>query len=157
MEDDSGLEYVEAIPQNDKESDPFFNCRIRKDGFGGKVDDIEQGAISKERLYRIRYDDGDMEHLDADEMLTYMERCIVISCQEENTDGHHHLSCARMSGEVLLRLAVPYNLAARSLRFFWGAEVRRTSSPGAFGVRRRSTHLGWHKIAETCSVVRFWY
>merc|ERR1719235_2529442 len=34
----------------------------------GKVDDIEVGKVSRERLYRIKYQDGDLEHLTAEQV-----------------------------------------------------------------------------------------
>merc|ERR1712087_152569 len=45
-----------------------------KDGFSGQVEDIEQGKVSKDRLYRIKYSDGDLEHFTADQVRDFMER-----------------------------------------------------------------------------------
>merc|ERR1712087_757211 len=49
----------------------FFNAKIFKDGFNGMVEDIEQGKITKEKLYRIKYDDGDLEHFTAAQVSEY--------------------------------------------------------------------------------------
>merc|ERR1719428_1661166 len=52
--------------------DPLYQCKIKRtvEGttFDGTVEDIEIGKVSRERLYRIRYSDGDLEHLVAAEV-----------------------------------------------------------------------------------------
>merc|ERR1712039_535119 len=50
------------------------NVRIQKDGFEGQVEDIEQGKVTKDRLYRIKYSDGDLEHFTAEQVREFMER-----------------------------------------------------------------------------------
>ena len=59
-----------ALSQQTKEKDPFFHAPIRRTiaglSFDGMVVDIEIGAISGVRLYRIQYSDGDMEHVTED-------------------------------------------------------------------------------------------
>ena len=64
-------EIVELL-QHVKDTDPFLGVRISRDTngvtFHGKVDDIEIGAESMDRLYTIRYDDGDREYLTAVEV-----------------------------------------------------------------------------------------
>ena len=44
-------------------ADPVFHARLAKEGRHGFVDAIGHGVESGERLYRIRYDDGDFEHV----------------------------------------------------------------------------------------------
>lgn len=60
-------EELEDLPPAEKQSDPYFQQKIKRivDGttFTGTVEDIEVGKVSRERLYRIRYEDGDLEHL----------------------------------------------------------------------------------------------
>jgi hypothetical protein len=60
-------EELEDLPAADKQADPYFQQKIKRvvDGvtFTGQVEDIEVGKVSRERLYRIRYEDGDLEHL----------------------------------------------------------------------------------------------
>ena len=50
-----------------KEADPLLNARIRRVVDGtvciGSVCDVHVGTISKERLYFIVYEDGDMEDM----------------------------------------------------------------------------------------------
>ena len=63
-EDEEELEDLTIAQQ---ESDPLREVRIKR-VIGGKVCcgcvcDIGVGRISKERLYRIRYEDGDMEDM----------------------------------------------------------------------------------------------
>merc|ERR1719476_293333 len=41
--------------------------------FDATVEEIERGKISGERLYRIRYSDGDLEHLTAQQV----EECLI--------------------------------------------------------------------------------
>lgn len=69
-------EEVEELPKEDKLSDKLLNASICRtvDGevFEGIVDDIEIGKQTKERLYRIRYSDGDLEHLVREEVLECM-------------------------------------------------------------------------------------
>merc|ERR1712137_410806 len=56
-----------------KRSDELLNVSIRRsvngEVFDGIVEDIEVGKQTKERLYRIRYTDGDLEHLVREEVL----------------------------------------------------------------------------------------
>lgn len=65
-------EELEDLPEVEKESDPLRHARIQRsvDGkvFKGQVDDIECGRITQERLYRIKYEDGDLEHMTADQV-----------------------------------------------------------------------------------------
>merc|ERR1712241_1164619 len=67
LQDLSDDEQLEDVPAGDKEADPLRHARIKRiiDGteFIGEVEEIERGRISKERLYRIKYPDGDLEHM----------------------------------------------------------------------------------------------
>lgn len=66
MEEDVEEE-LEDLPEEEKMVDPLRHAKIRRivngEEFDGEVEDIEQGKISKDRLYRIKYSDGDLEHL----------------------------------------------------------------------------------------------
>ena len=66
-----------------KEVDPYWNCSIkRKIGgwlFRGKVEDIELGKISRQEVYRVKYEDGDLEHFLAAEIEEHMVRHKSIS------------------------------------------------------------------------------
>ena len=65
-------EEVIALPEAVKDSDVLWRAsveRFLKDVvYYGIVEDIEQGKDSGERLYFIRYTDGDTEHLTADQV-----------------------------------------------------------------------------------------
>ena len=56
-----------CVPMADKQSDPLFNQKFTFfiDGapLAGFVDDVEVGKVSRERLYRIRYADDDLQHM----------------------------------------------------------------------------------------------
>lgn len=75
MEDEEEEE-LEDIPDMEKKADPLMYACIRRkvDGieFEGQVEDIEVGKVSRERLYRIKYSDGDLEHL-TDDMVRSMQ------------------------------------------------------------------------------------
>merc|ERR1719331_3392284 len=65
-EDEEVVEVAEA----ELVSDPLYKCLIRKHFpqgiFIGRVAGVDVGVVSKEKLYRIEYADGDQEHLSAD-------------------------------------------------------------------------------------------
>jgi hypothetical protein len=75
-------EYVDELPEAEKAEDPLRNARIKRplDGHEGaevfcvgRVERIEVGSESGERLYRIRYEDGEVEHLGEYEVILYQE------------------------------------------------------------------------------------
>merc|ERR1719217_571890 len=72
------------LPLEEKMKDPYYKKMIKKhfldqnEVFFGTVDDIELGKVSKERLYFVRYDDDDAEHM----TLSEVKRCYV-------PDSHH--------------------------------------------------------------------
>ena len=61
-----------ALPEAEKDADVLRRASIERVLKGcvyhGTVEDIEQGKDSGERLYLIRYTDGDTEHLTADQV-----------------------------------------------------------------------------------------
>lgn len=70
-------EVLEDLPGHEKASDPLRNawvrrsCRVPGGGskvFMGEVVEIEVGTTTGDRLYRIRYTDGDLQHLTAEEV-----------------------------------------------------------------------------------------
>lgn len=67
-------EALEEVPENEKRFDPLWGTRVLKGPFRGKVEDIERGAATKERLYRIRYEDGDTQHMTAEQVTQYEDR-----------------------------------------------------------------------------------
>ena len=70
-------EELEEVPAQEKQGDPWMGAKLRRtvDGtvFDAVVEDIERGQVTGERLYRIRYTDGDAEHLTA---LQCLECCL---------------------------------------------------------------------------------
>ena len=62
-------EELEDVPAEEKQGDPWMGAKLRRTVDGTEldavVDDIERGKVTGERLYRIRYADGDAEHLTA--------------------------------------------------------------------------------------------
>ena len=70
-------EKIAELLQHEKDTDPFFGVRISRDTngvtFHGKVVDIMIGAESMDRVYIIRYDDGDREDLTAVEVAAAAE------------------------------------------------------------------------------------
>jgi len=60
-------EEIEELPEADKQADPLYGAKIRRQVdnkfWVGCVHEIEMGKVSRERLYRIMYEDGDLEHL----------------------------------------------------------------------------------------------
>ena len=69
---ESEVETIEDLSPADKATDPLSGARIRRlvDGswLTGKVVDIEQGKVTKERLYLTRFQDDDREHLTAEQV-----------------------------------------------------------------------------------------
>eukprot|EP00931_Biecheleriopsis_adriatica_P104356 TRINITY_DN79038_c0_g1_i1.p1 TRINITY_DN79038_c0_g1~~TRINITY_DN79038_c0_g1_i1.p1 ORF type:complete len:360 (-),score=50.92 TRINITY_DN79038_c0_g1_i1:602-1681(-) len=65
-------EELEELPEAEKLEDPLLNAHIRKVignvAFNGYIEDIEVGRVTRERLYRVRYDDGDLEHMTPDQV-----------------------------------------------------------------------------------------
>lgn len=76
------------MPEAEKKVDPFRCAHIQREvngnTFMGVVVDIEQGTITKERLYRIQYDDGELEHLTPEQV---KEMMIVGDDQEDVPQG----------------------------------------------------------------------
>ena len=60
------------LPEEDKVADPLRRATIKRvlDGvvYYGEVEEIEQGKVSHDRLYRVKYTDGDIEHFIADQV-----------------------------------------------------------------------------------------
>ena len=67
VQDDEEGEELEELPQTVKERDPLRHAKITWDSGGevcfGYVEDIEVGKTTGERVYLIRYLDGDVQHM----------------------------------------------------------------------------------------------
>lgn len=72
LQDIESEEELDDIPADEKEADPLRHARIKRliDGteFIGEVEDIECGRVSRERVYRVRYPDGDLEHMTLEQL-----------------------------------------------------------------------------------------
>jgi hypothetical protein len=77
---DEEEEELEDVPAKEKEADPQRHAKIIRYLNGtlirGKVDDIEQGKNTKDRLYLIKYDDGDLEHYTRDMVIEYEDKAL---------------------------------------------------------------------------------
>jgi len=66
------------LPEAEKEADPLRRARIRRDIGGqeycGWVEDIEVGKVTGERLYRVRYEDEDLEHYPLDRLREFLDK-----------------------------------------------------------------------------------
>ena len=71
-----GEELVD-LPYDQLIKDKLIGARVKRQigifYFAGRVEDIEVGVISKERLYRIRYSDGDVEHFTAEQVREFAD------------------------------------------------------------------------------------
>merc|ERR1712217_855241 len=72
-------------------NDPYMSARIEKDKFKGEVKDIEMGKVSKERLYLVKYDDDDLEHLTLDQV----KKCAVEKVNEAKGKGKAKAKAAK--------------------------------------------------------------
>ena len=74
-------EEVIALPEAEKDSDVLRRASVKRFLKGvvhyGTVEDIEQVKDSGERLYLIRYTDGDVEHLTADQVRELSNTAVV--------------------------------------------------------------------------------
>ncbi|CAL1168760.1 unnamed protein product [Cladocopium goreaui] len=81
-------ETIEQLPSELKENDELLNAEVAKtiDGkmFKGVVEDIEVGQISRDRLYRVRYTDGDLEHMTETEVRQVL---VALATKFENDEG----------------------------------------------------------------------
>ena len=72
------LEY-KFLKEAEQEADSLFHAKIRRSVGGmmlrGYVEDTDVGQRTGERLYRVRYEDGDLEHMTDVQML----QCVVLS------------------------------------------------------------------------------
>ena len=76
---DSQEEELEDLPSAEKEADPLRNAKIMRVIDGKEhtthVEDIEVGKLTGERVYRLKYSDGDMqqmtEHQAREHQVTY--------------------------------------------------------------------------------------
>ena len=64
---------LEPLSQCDETRDPLFQTRVlRRVGcitYPGRVENIEVEKVSRNRIYLIRYDDGDEDHVPEEEVI----------------------------------------------------------------------------------------
>ena len=98
-------EALESISDLEELADPYLHSRIWKAGYGGFVETIERATISKSVLHRVRYDDGDIEHLELQEVIDFQVPRLVLTCRLAScVKGHIRVTCTSMSGIVLARV-----------------------------------------------------
>eukprot|EP00929_Paragymnodinium_shiwhaense_P122702 TRINITY_DN95680_c0_g1_i1.p1 TRINITY_DN95680_c0_g1~~TRINITY_DN95680_c0_g1_i1.p1 ORF type:complete len:284 (+),score=75.12 TRINITY_DN95680_c0_g1_i1:92-853(+) len=72
---DETEEQTRRLPKRMRHADPLFQRRVMREmggrWYGGTVADIEYGQTSRERLYLVRYDDGDLEHWTEEKVKMY--------------------------------------------------------------------------------------
>ena len=78
---------LEDLPEADKEGDPLRFASILRSADGlvykGVVEDFEWDKLALERLYRIKYEDGDNEHLTAEQV----EDCQALQLKMKKVRG----------------------------------------------------------------------
>jgi len=66
-ESDEDDESLLEVPKKQKEEDPYLHCRVCVHSCGGsfcgRICNMHIGSETKEILYEVKYDDGDVEHL----------------------------------------------------------------------------------------------
>jgi len=76
-------EEVEALSEAQRVADPLWQVRIKNNVggrvFTGRVVGIDEGAISKDRLYLVQYEDGDLEHMTAETVRSCAEKPVAAS------------------------------------------------------------------------------
>ena len=91
--DEAEYEELEPIPHSEKTTDPWFHARILRwmgsRTYAGYIADVEIGKVSRDRLYLIRYDDGDLEHVTEKQVLEHEEFEPIPQC-EKSTDLLFH-------------------------------------------------------------------
>ena len=84
-------EELADLPEADKEADPMRKAMICRviDGkeCAGQVEDIQVGKISQERLYLIKYSDGDIEHFTADQVWEHLFTGGMPKIEEDDEEG----------------------------------------------------------------------
>ena len=72
-------EELQAVPEAEKQLDPLYRAQIKRciagQMFAGEVEDVKIGMRSAERLYRVKYEDGDLEDMTADEVEEFLVSC----------------------------------------------------------------------------------
>eukprot|EP00746_Dinoflagellata_sp_MGD_P116631 gnl/MRDRNA2_/MRDRNA2_52455_c0_seq1.p2 gnl/MRDRNA2_/MRDRNA2_52455_c0~~gnl/MRDRNA2_/MRDRNA2_52455_c0_seq1.p2 ORF type:complete len:198 (+),score=72.43 gnl/MRDRNA2_/MRDRNA2_52455_c0_seq1:101-694(+) len=76
-------EEVEALSEEKRLADPLWQVRIKNTiagkTFAGRVVGIDEGTQTKERLYLVQYEDGDLEHMTADSVKSCVDKPVSAS------------------------------------------------------------------------------
>lgn len=70
MTDDSHLSEEITDVTDECQSDPFLGARVEYQGIQGTITDISQGVESGVMVYRVTYNDGDVQDFDEKQLLT---------------------------------------------------------------------------------------
>lgn len=68
---DADEEELEEVPQEEKDADGLYGALVDKNGHLGCVEDLHRGAIGKEKLYLVEYEDMDQEHFSREQVVQY--------------------------------------------------------------------------------------
>eukprot|EP00434_Breviolum_minutum_P043491 symbB.v1.2.038773.t2/scaffold6156.1/size20464/1 len=102
---DAAAEEIAELPMEIKVNDPLWGATIAKaiDGkvYDGVVEDIEVGQTSGDRLYRVKYTDGDLEHMTEGEIRS----CLVAEKSKHCMKGEHKPPKEMMPDVVLKKPA----------------------------------------------------
>ena len=89
-----GDEELVDLPEEDKRANPLRRATIKRvlDGvvYYGEVEEIEKGKLSHDRLYRVKYTDGDIEHFIADQVkeMSCPLQDVMLAKQAQATHDH---------------------------------------------------------------------
>ena len=89
-----GDEELVDLPEEDKVADPLRRATIKRvlEGvvYYGEVEEIEKGKLSHDRLYRVKYTDGDIEHFIADQVkeMSCPLQDVMLAKQAQATHDH---------------------------------------------------------------------
>ena len=92
------VEEVEQMPQHQEQQDPLRRVNIaRMIGsrvYLGRVENIDIGKVTGEILYHVKYDDGDEEHLTAEQVGQLARKTVVVTCTRTvSAKGIRALAC----------------------------------------------------------------
>jgi len=90
-------EYNEEVEELPTEGDSLTVKGVVHDA---AVEEIERGKITRERLYRIRYSDGDLQHFTAKEPVSYWTHIFQKNCGSHETAST--LRCRRRMRNVVV-------------------------------------------------------
>ena len=118
-------ESVEELPPEQVQSNSFINVRVQCNGFFGVVANIVCGSVSKELLYMVRYDDGDVQHFTSQELEELILPHLIIQISAElGWKDAIKVTCTSMAGSEVALLNMMLTDTLGSLHSTIAAELR---------------------------------